>query len=80
MVYMQFFGADMQFFMADMQFFIGDMQFFAAGLLLPYKLCFYFLLDSFCYVFVSCLPLTEHVQSLSWACADIIDPICYRFG
>ena len=31
------------------------------------------------YGFVSCLPLTEHVQTLYWACADIIDPVCDRF-
>ena len=31
------------------------------------------------YSFVSCLPLTEHVQSLYWACADIIDPVCDSF-
>ena len=42
----------------------------------------FFLLDYFHprnYGFVSCLPLTEHVQSLYWACADIIDPVCDRF-
>ena len=58
------------------------MDFFAAGLLLAYKLCIFFLLDYFHprnYGFVSCLPLTEHVQSLYWACADIIDPVCDRF-
>ena len=42
----------------------------------------FFLLEYFHpknYGFVSCLPLTEHVQSLYWACADIIDPVCDRF-
>ena len=86
---MQFFGADKQFFMADMQFFAAGlflayfiMHSFAAGLLLVYKLCIHLLLDCFWfinYIFVSCLPLTEHVQSLYWACADIIDPVCDRF-
>ena len=58
------------------------MNSFAAGLLLVYKLCIHLLLDCFWfinYVFVSCLPLTEHVQSLYWACADIIDLVCDRF-
>ena len=74
--------ADAQFFGVDLQFFMADLQFFAAGLLLAYKLCIFFLLDYFHprnYGFVSCLPLTEHVQSLYWACADIIDPVCDRF-
>ena len=64
--------ADMQFFGADKQFFGADKQFFAAGLFLAYKLFIHLLLDCFWfmnYVFVSCLPLTEHVQSLYWACA-----------
>ena len=26
-----------------------------------------------------CLPLTEHVQTLYWACADIIDPLFDSF-
>ena len=66
-----------------MQFFGADKQFFAVRLFLAYKLCIHLLLDCFWfinYVFVSCLSLTEHVQSLYWACTDLIDPVCYVFG
>ena len=79
---LQFFMADPQFFGVDPQFFGMDLQFFAVGLLLSYKLCIFLLLDYFHpinYGFVSCLLLTEHVQTLYWACVDIIDPVCDRF-
>ena len=64
---LQFFMADPQFFGADLQFFMVDLYFFAAGLLLAYKLCIFWLLDYFHprnYSFVSCLPLTESVLGM----------------
>ena len=77
--------ADAQFFMVDAQFFRVDAQFFAAGLLWPRNyafcccwttftleimvLCHVYPLLSMCKL---CLPLTEHVQTLYWACAEII--------
>ena len=48
----------------------------------PWRICSFLLLDCFHprnYGFVSSLSLTEHVQSLYWACADITDPVCDRF-
>ena len=70
---------------ADAQFFMADVQFFAAGLLWPRNyafcccwttftleimvLCHVYPLLSMCKL---CLPLTEHVQTLYWACAEII--------
>ena len=81
----QFFMADVQFFGVDVQFFRADGQFFAAGLLRPIDyafcccwttftlemmvLCHVYPLLSMCKL---CLPLTEHVQTLYWACAEII--------
>ena len=81
----QFFMADVQFFGADAQFFRGDAQFFAAGLPRPINyafcccwttfaleimvLCHVYPLLSMCKL---CLPLTEYVQTLYWACAEII--------
>ena len=81
----QFFMADAQFFGVDAQFFRADAQFFAAGLLWPINyafcccwttftlemmvLCHVYPLLSMCKL---CLPLTEHVQTLYWACAEII--------
>ena len=77
--------ADAQFFGADAQFFRADAQFFAAGLLWPINyafgccwttftlemivLCHVYPLLSMCKL---CLPLTEHVQTQYWACAEII--------
>ena len=76
---------DAQFFGADAQFFRVDAQFFAAGLLWPRNyafcccwttfalknmvLCHVYPLLSMCKL---CLPLTEHVQTPYWACAEII--------
>ena len=69
----------------DAQFFRADAQFFAVGLLWPRNyafcccwttftleimvLCHVYPLLSMCKL---CLPLTEHVQTLYWACAEII--------
>ena len=64
----QFFMADAQFFGADVQFFRADVQFFAGGTALTYKLCILLLLDYFHPRndgFVSCLPFSERVQTLS---------------
>ena len=82
---LQFFRADLQFFRADLKFFGVDLQFFAAGLLLTYKLwiCVMFtmlpcmlmregLKLSMCRHSNEGNPLTEHVHSLYWVCADII--------
>ena len=64
---------DAQFFMADAQFFGADAQFFrvdavfCCGTALTQKLCILLLLDYFHprnHSFVSCLPFTEHVQTL----------------
>ena len=71
--------------MVDAQFFRADAQFFAAGLLWPRNyafcccwttftleimvLCHVYPLLSMCKL---CLPLTEHVQILYWARAEII--------
>ena len=71
--------ADMQFFAAGLLLAYFIMHSFAAGLLLVYEIMHSFaaglLLRFINYIFVSCLPLTEHVQNLYWACADIIDPV-----
>ena len=69
----------------DAQFFMVDAQFFAAGLLCPrnYAVCccwttFTLEIMVLCHVYPLlsmcklCLPLTEHVQTLYWACAEII--------
>ena len=76
---------DAQFFMVDVQFFRADAQFFAAGLLWPRNYAFCCCWTTFnleimvlCHVYPllslckRCLPLTEHVQTLYWACAEII--------
>ena len=58
--------ADTQFFMVDAQFFGADAV-FCCGTALTYKLCILLLLDYFHPRndgFVSCLPFTEHVQTL----------------
>ena len=81
----QFFMVDVQFFGADAQFFRADAQFFAAGLLWPRSYAFCCCWTTFVleimvlwhvYPLLSmcklCLPLTEHVQTLYWACAEII--------
>ena len=63
----QFFMADVQFFGANVQFFRADAQFFCCRTALTYKLCILLLLDYFHPRndgFVSCLPFTEHVQTL----------------
>ena len=80
---------DAQFFMVDAQFFGPDAQFFRArctpfccGTALTYKLCILLLLDYFHPRndgFVSCLPFTEHVQTLftlNWACANSVLGMC----
>ena len=80
---------------ADAQFFMADAQFFAVGLLWPINyafcccwttftlemmvLCHVYTLLSMCKLF---LPLTEHVQTLYWACAEkiyIIYPVFDSF-
>ena len=81
----QFFMVDAQFFGADAQSFRVDAQFFAAGLLWPRNYAFFCCWTTFtleimvlCHVYPLlsmcklCLPLTEHVQTLYWACAEII--------
>ena len=68
----------------DAQFFMADAV-FCCGTALTQKLCILLLLDYFhprnhvlCHVYPLlsmcnfCLPLTEHVQTLYWACAEII--------
>ena len=72
--------------------FQGGCAVFCCGTALTYKLCILLLLDyfhpindGFVYNYPSlsmcklCIPLTEHVQSLYWACAEIIYiiyPVC----
>ena len=55
--------------MADVQFFMADAQFYAAGLLSPWKLCICVEELSMCRHSNEGNPLTEHVQSVYWACA-----------
>ena len=87
--------ADEQFFGADAQFFRADAHFFAVGLLWPRNYAFCCCWTTFTleimvlyhvYPWLSmcklCLPLTEHVQTLYWACAEIpyiIYPVCDSF-
>ena len=71
----QFFMADAQFFWSGCTVFQGRCAVFCCETALTYKLCILLLLDYFHPRndgFVSCLPFTEHVQTLYWACAEII--------
>ena len=62
--------------------FQGGCTVFCCGTALTYKLCILLLLDYFHprnYGFVSCLPFTEHVQTLftlNWACANSVLGMC----
>ena len=60
--------------------FWGRSAIFCCGTAFGLEIMHFLLLDCFWprnYGFVSCLPLTEHVQTLY--CADIIDPVCDSF-
>ena len=62
--------------------FLGGCTVFCCGTALTYKLCILLLLDYFQPRndgFVSCLPFTEHVQTLftlNWACANSVLGMC----